>query len=818
MRWKIIICQHPMPLLIQKGDKEILEREPPWGENSLPDYLERINKNMAYIEKYPDFKLNYDLSALELEMIEKHRPDLLERMKINLANGKIGFVGGTYSQSHLQMFDSESTFLQFEFGNEIFKRLINQSFLSYSTQETSLHEQLPQILRHMGYEFTTVPAFYWTLDFISEREMPTLVGNWLHKAFVYDVSTSLWRGLDGTEIPLFLEVTDRWSDDFFFRKEQKDLFGESDLYVFFPDLLEIDEKFGNEISNRGDTGLLDVSLSKEFSKYPPKSVTRLSTFWSYAEGTDAEATLRENNIAIMKVQQAESLSAFMLGLGFCEWSSFNTQWHRILATQHHDVHWCETKRLKNEAKADLGACSEEADKAIIYMGEKILNRVQVEKDSAYKLMVFNSLPYERTDIAEFQINFNQGIARDVIIRDQYGVIIPSQITESKNFEDGTIQSCKCLIIATLKGLGYCTYGITPTLDVICKPTTKTLNDIGEDITFSNSYFDAIINRSGYIKELRPNSYEKNLLSKEGGSWFSINRKRPKYAGNNSHSSIQSIVEGNLSTFVSVETEFKSFNTKIITNISLFKDLPKIHFKHKMEFEKSNIATLWEDENKLNWIWSFNFTGEIIHDIPFGSCKEKIGRPILCPSWVDFGNEQAGVTIAQFNNPKFWSRDSKIGNVIAWGGKNISNRQHRFWVENAEFSTLLNGTRFAEHAVFPHLGDWAQVGISRMVRSYREPFMTFIIPSVEDKVFEPLQNELFLLSINNKNLMPTSTRRDESENSFSVRFYESSGEKISDFKIFTNNGIKATVLDLEGNQLSEIRGFKIGFIHCIRKEI
>jgi len=815
MHKKIIICQHPMPLLIQKGEKEILERQPPWGERSVLDYLERINRNLDFIENRPGFKLNYEISALEIELINKIRPDIVSRLKKNLTLGNIGFVGGTYSQPHLQIHDSESSFLQFDFGHEVFSNLFGHSFRTYATQETGLHQQLPQILNYFGYKYSTVPAFYWSLDFLPNGDIPTLVGNWLHMSFMHDNSTCYWEGIDGTRIPLFLEITDRWSDDFFFRKEQKGLFGESNLYIFFPDLIEIDDEFALKISKKGETYLLDSSLEEEFTIYTPKSNAHLSTYWSYIEGTHANATLREQNLAITSVQQAESLAAISLVLIGTNQPSYKDLWRRILSTQHHDVHWCETKRLKEDAKDNLRACVHEASVRINKIGREILERVHLSNEAKYKLAVFNTLPIKRVGPVYFELSFDPGASTAIQIHDQKGNVVPFQVIKISRFPDGSINKCRYLVITEMEALGYKVFGICQNIEENSRSFLKNSKSINGFI-FTNPFFKIEFNRTGIIDQFFLTNDEFNLLGKDGAAWFAIEGKKTNTNGSNSHSSINQINDGPICSILETSTVFDTYKTHIDTEIILYKNLPRIDFCHNILFNQTNIANLWDDEDKLNWFWALNFRGQITHDIPFGILEEKVGRPILCPSWMEYGDGKQGITIAQKSHPKFWVKNQLVGNVIAWGGKNVSNRQHRFWVDDAEFNVSLNGNYFAEHAVFPHQGSWKDTNIPQKVRCYREPLIAVVTENGNKKSTMELPSEVSLVSINQNNLLPTSTRIiNNLERSFIIRFFETFGEKTSLRKISTSKLINISKINLDGEEISDINKYEIGQIKCMK---
>jgi hypothetical protein len=79
MRWRLALVQHPMYFLI-KEDETCAERTPPWGEPSIELYIERVRHNLAALRRYPQLKIGYEWSGLELELLSQDAPDVFQEM------------------------------------------------------------------------------------------------------------------------------------------------------------------------------------------------------------------------------------------------------------------------------------------------------------------------------------------------------------------------------------------------------------------------------------------------------------------------------------------------------------------------------------------------------------------------------------------------------------------------------------------------------------------------------------------------------------------------------------------------------------------
>jgi hypothetical protein len=87
--WKLFFAQHPMYLIVDedRGEPAVGERIPPWGAKTKEGYIERVRRNLKSLEELPNLKLNYQLSALEVEHLCLNFPDVYERMKKLYAAG-----------------------------------------------------------------------------------------------------------------------------------------------------------------------------------------------------------------------------------------------------------------------------------------------------------------------------------------------------------------------------------------------------------------------------------------------------------------------------------------------------------------------------------------------------------------------------------------------------------------------------------------------------------------------------------------------------------------------------------------------------------
>ena len=387
--WQIAICYHPMYMLVDedRGVPILGERIPPWGAATAEQYLERVNRNLASLEKDPKLKLNYEWAASALEDIAVRFPDVMQRMQAAHRRGQLDFVGGEYALAHTMTYGSEADWKQFELGLEVFQRLFGQRVTVHAHQEDQLYPQIPQVLRHFGYEYLTMPSFPWAVT-ITEGQFQFLgheSGPYLRKDDEFINVTAP----DGTKLPAYFATNVRQTNpnDAY----MKDLWGCPPVWIDFPDL----EEYHNP-NGMARPVLLGSALAERFKAAPPRASGKIQNYYSYAEGVWAEEHLRANKAAEEATVQAGNLLAMarLAKVPLDRKEKLSDLWRTVLKYQDHDVTWIEVTDLRRKAIGKFQHVVAEDRKL---MGEVAASLVHPDTKS---LAVFNGLPRPRAALLE----------------------------------------------------------------------------------------------------------------------------------------------------------------------------------------------------------------------------------------------------------------------------------------------------------------------------------------------------------------------------------------------------------------------------------
>ena len=447
MKWKLALAQHPMYLLIRE-DTQCAERTPPWGAPDIESYIDRVRQNLGALRRYPRLKLGYEWSGAELELLGQDAPDVFGQMQKYAQEGRVQFYNGTYAQPHLQILSSEANLRQFEYGLDAYRELGLGRVLAYVHQEASVHEQMPQLLRAFGFEFSAVPGFLSTLVWLDEGEL--VLHGVRGPRFVQGHEFSAWQGLDGTQIPLYLHQPiprEMSLAETLAHEEVIGLQSVPPILIDMPDMIDITPEWMAE-RQAVEFVLLGEALKERLRLAPPRARARLFTHWSYLQGIRAEELSRTNFQAERSALRAEALQALAFTLLGRPAQSTRQLWKTILTCQHHDVYCFSAPELRAKAIGWLLEVESRAQRMVQEVGEAIAGSIDTRAFAGQCAVIFNSLPHPITGIAE--VTAQAGFSAAV---DHQGKPVP---VEAVPLEDGRTL---LRLPVRLPGLGYTTFAL-----------------------------------------------------------------------------------------------------------------------------------------------------------------------------------------------------------------------------------------------------------------------------------------------------------------------------------------------------------------------
>ncbi len=809
MYWKLALAQHPMYLLI-KEDTGCAERTPPWGTPDIGQYIDRLRQNITTLHRYPQVKIGYEWSGLELEQLKDDAPEVLEAMVERVVAGQSTFYNGTYAQPHLQTLSSEANYRQFEWGTRVYRQICpDHPVQVYAHQETSVNEQTPQLLKAFGINFATLPHSSATLVVLDGGE---LLFQWSHGTmFMHGEEFAHWRGLDGTQVDLYLDepAHDRLPDWLAYQ-EMVGLTHVPPLMISMPDMIAVDEAWMAERS-RANFVLLEPALEERRKAYPPRFEVRFFSNWSYIEGIRAEELSRQNWKAEVGALRAEALNSLAFALVQRVPESTDLIWKQILGTQHHDVYCFGAPELREKSIASLGRAIAAASQLSEHAALAVASRVDTSTVNGQPMVVFNTVPHAQTGVVEVDLDLPAPA-----VLDMDGRRIPS---EALALPDGRT---RVRFLGRLPGLGYTTLQFS-------SQSVARLDEMVEDLfTFENGFYRAAVRPDGSFSSLGLCSSGEELLTgdeapgnqlaacdstglgtKHEGTlevgwerWVKWDppQRGPELAWQQTRSAqlctselgVTFLTAGRMGAAVEAELQ-----------IHFYHDMPRIDLDWTFTFDGASIGSFFDDDTKLRVLWPLSFRGAIAHDIAFGVVNARADRPLLPASWVDISDGNKGFGYFHQGTPKHWVTGNTLVNLLAWGEDTdaIGSRLARVrWPKC--FDQRLRGTQAIHTAIYPHEGDWRAADLIGAARSFQAPPIAY----ETGRHAGVLPPKMDILRLAGEDL--TATAVTAADGQVTCRFY-SFGQEKKAVTVETDRLKRVGLATLAGDPIDEIGPFQIG---------
>jgi len=727
MNWQLALCQHPMYLLVDedRGEPTVGERVLPWGAPDVTIYVERVKRNLASLQKYSDLKLNYEFSAVELQSLAQGFPEVALEIRRMYKKGSLDFLNGSFSQAHLQTFSSESNWRQFEMGLDIFQRLFGKKVRVYAAQETGLHPQLPQILKHFDYEMLAVPSFPWTMEVLegdfefggSHQGMSIIARDEFVQA----------TALDGTCLPMYIneDAQTGFHKSRILQGIDRDLFGAAPVWMYFPDLIEVDKEIYRTCKCIFDFVLLERALRERIRQAPPRAKARVYTYWSYMEGVWAEELLRKNKEAeeVALLTEAVICISRLAKKPVRIKDALGKIWHTILKYQHHDVYWIEVTDLRRKAVNYLDEGIEESNNAMAKVGEKILSK---DPDS---VAFFNGLVRNRKAL----------------------VTLPASRCISDNL-DFQRYGDVCVGFVKLPSVGYKSFKVSAD-----SAFHSRLSKLPK--TLQTKYYRVEFSKTGLIQQI----LDRNAIGLlKTGSFLGGELKAMIDAQwHDNRESDCRFLQGEV--FSVLERKGALGPVPVSERYFFFHHELPIRVELEFDFNANSIGHFWFDETKLNVYYPTRGI-EIYHDIPFGYIRARELRPLFPINWLYCG----GLAYVNRGTVKHWVKDGVLANVLAWGGTRFDNRMHfEFWTSKTQYDLRLYGKQKIEYFLLPY-GRFDGNRIVRDVDDLTSP--VFITPGAGTGSF---------YRVSDKNLFVTALYEKEGEGW--ARGYKLPSRRITEFR-------------------------------------
>ena len=437
-------------------------------EEYLEEGLPHIAQALDLLRTHPGYRFVLDQAAYVKPFLERY-PDRVAEFRSFVSQGRLQIVGGTDVMLDVNIPSGESWVRQVLYGKGYFRQALGTDVTTGWALDTFGHNaQIPQLLKLAGFQS------YWFQRGVPDNKVP---------------SQFLWQGIDGTKVPAF------WLPFGYglFYPSPKNLF-QFDAYARgvwsalgdashfpnrvalagadvvspepeLPDMVKafnaqektpfalrfaVPSDFEKVVSRRADHPVIAGELNPVFQGV-------------YSTRIELKQWMREDERILTS---SDALSALSEILGTPSDKEKRWQaWEPVLFNQAHDLSsgtmvdkvYLDTIRTYELAR-DLGSAIVRGSTEII--AAKI--DTESNEKSATPILIFNTLSWPRTDIAQAEVRFPGAGVKAIEVQGPNGVEEASQIIHADRDAAGDIQSATVAFIAhDVPAMGWKIYNILP---------------------------------------------------------------------------------------------------------------------------------------------------------------------------------------------------------------------------------------------------------------------------------------------------------------------------------------------------------------------
>lgn len=757
--------------------------------------LRSFSTVLQLMEQYPDYTFMSSQPIL-YAFVKEQEPWLYARIQERIKEGRWEVDGAMWLEPDCNLPCGESLVRQILKGHQFIKEEFEKESKSLWLPDVfGYSAALPQILKKSGISYFMTNKLTWN----QYNELPN--------------DTFLWKGIDGSEIFVFMPTSCAYTKIFgsgkplneihnsttytgnldpdyalgtFKRFQNKDLSEHTLLLYGYGDggggptkeMLENGKRLKHRIPGiprvvQEKEGDFFDAFYKEVKENPELPSWTGELYFEFHRGTytSMAKNKRNNRKSEILYEQLETLSCMGKKFGIqCPTEILQKGWNTILINQFHDIipGTCIEPVYEN-TDLEYQEIMEAGQQEIRRMTEEIAKQVSVGL-CGRTLTVFNTQGYCRDDVIILPKKENGIISSMDSILAKDGTSLPIQCLENGDY---------ICYLKKLPAFGCQTFFIQENAEKAEPPAHKDsygLYMTANGCIFENKYFRAIFDKRMELTSLYEKRQEREFL-KEGRrgnvitayedrpiNWDNWNidpfyRKKPYEAD---WHSVPELTEcGPVRSTVRIQHGFQ--DSVVTQEIHFYPELPRIDFETHADWKEHNVLL------KVNFPTNIN-AAKAAYEIQFGNverettCNHSYDTAkfeVCAHKWADLSENNAGVSLLN---------DCKYGHSIRNGEMEITLiKAGTYPNPNADI-----GKHEFVYSVYPHSGRWQEAYTIEQAYNLNVPLLAVVrkekdtVSSTEGKVVPP-QKEL--VSCSHKNCFAEVIKPAEDGNGFILRMYE-----------------------------------------------
>jgi len=788
-------------------------------EEYLQIGFSHITHALQLLQKYPKYTFVFDQVAYVRPYIERF-PEQAGLFHKFVDEGRLQLVLGMDVMPDDSKPGGETFIRQIQYGKGYYRKEFGKDVtIAWMLDTFGHHGQIPQLFKLGGY------TSFWFFRGVPRQDFP---------------SEFMWEGIDGTQIPAFWEP-----------------FGYGDFYGS-PRTVEKFEKYARDRFN----GLNANAKGHDRVVYSGADVTdpedslpammqqadakRLGFNIRFGVPTEFEsAVLKRSDLPVFKgdlnpifqgtyssrielkqwmrtdqriLTTAEKLAAIDQLLGVTSnpdplWEA----WEPVLFDETHDL---ASGVMTDHVYDDTIRNYQFAESAGNHLIDRAWNHIAGAIDTrgdGDAFVVFNTLSWARTDVAELTLAFTEDDVHGVRIVDDTGKEVPAQIVSAERARNGSIREAHVALLARdIPSMGYRVFHVTPLMDGNA-PASSAVE--GDAVQMANDALNvAVDGHTGAITSLKLKDGNWEALSApanvifrqedhgdvwepyhglDGGSRIAMTATQPRpkrgtdVFSDEERAKPGTIVKGPVFSEFTVAHPFGG--GKFATTIRLVNGSSRVEITTKLVNESKYVRYQATFPTSIA-------SGHQTQSIPFGAMTRPEGIEFPAQDWTDWADDSHGVSILNVGLP---------GNLTANGTMFVSLlRSHTLGAYgfgggyepgmSSDGGLELGVERTLRYAIEPHAGSWRDAHVWQAGVGLGDPLICRKTMPHDGA----LPKQWSFAGVSNQNVVISSISPGK-DGATIVRVYEAAGQKAERVSLRMASPIRsATEVNLMEDRLAD----------------
>ena len=772
-------------------------------EEYLDIGLPNILTVLRLLKTHPEYRFSYDQMAFIKPFLDRY-PEHAAEFRQYVAEGRLQIIGGTDVMPDVNMPSGESWARSALYGKSYFRDKLGVDVtVGWNIDTFGSHAQMPQLLKLAGYKS------YWASRGIPTGDTPT---------------EFQWQGIDGTQILTFHlgqavgSFGDAPKNPALFEQFARNHFAAlgpftqgddrlayamttavAEADVDLPSLVEdfnrksgmpFTLKFGvptdieSVVKSRGEPTVFAGEMNPVFQGI-------------YSSRIEIKQWYREMERLLTTAEKLATVAGW-LGLPV-DRESLAQAWEPVLFNETHDqASGVMVDKVYTDAVRGYEFSHRLGQQMVGTWWDGLTSKIDTTGDGT-PVVVFNSLGWTRSDLAEVNVSFTEADVTDIGLVDASGQPVPVQVEEAEHSADGVLKQAKIAFVARdVPALGYSVYHVIPKRGGPPAAMAGRSPMLSEDsASIENEFYKASFDlRTGEMTGLLVKSTNwqalngpANVVTREqdGGDFWELygnlgageiaqTRKVLLPQPGKTQWSSEWVGSHESPKVGPVYSEYRIShpfgNGDFATRVRLYAGIPRIDIHTQIlnndRFVRYRVLFPTSIKN-----------GKRVDEIPFGAIERPSSEEFPAQNWFDYGDGTQGMAVLNRGLPGSNVVDGTLLLSLARSARITAYPVVEGYEEGVSSDSGLElGKRLTfDYALMPHDGDWRQAGTYRSGLEFNNPLIAQKVAAHAGT----LPKRWGLLEVSNPNVV-VSTLKPGPDGSAVLRVYEASGNSTPGVKI------------------------------------